>query len=223
MDVKQQVFMRLKPKARAFGFNKDELMGVAVNIANNLQFEEDALEDEINAEIDKQVDAVIPFLKLAQTNANRVIEKTRKELAPQEAEDEPQIKNHPAKSEPKAETDEMPAWAKALIESNKALTEKVASMQGEKTLNARQARLETLLKDTGTFGTRTLKSFAKMSFDTDEEFDDFVAEVESDLKSYNQERANAGLQTLGAIPTQGGGKKEEILTDAEVEAIVASL
>lgn len=222
MDVKQQVFMRLKPKARAFGFNKEELMGVAVNIANNLQFEEDALEDEINAEIDKQVDAVIPFLKLAQTNANRVIEKTRKELQPQEADDEPN-KTNPVKTETKTETDEMPAWAKALIESNKALTEKVASMQGEKTLNARQARLETILKDTGTFGTRTLKSFAKMSFDTDEEFDDFVAEVESDLKSYNQERANAGLQTLGTIPTQGGGKKEEILTDAEVEAIVASL
>lgn len=222
MDVKQQVFMRLKPKARAFGFNKDELMGVAVNIANNLQFEEDALEDEINAEIDKQVDAVIPFLRLAQTNANRVIEKTRKELLPQEADDEPN-KTNPVKTETKTDPDEMPAWAKALIDSNKALTEKVASMQGEKTLNARQARLEAILKDTGTFGTRTLKSFAKMSFDTDEEFDDFVAEVESDLKSYNQERANAGLQTLGAIPTQGGGKKEEILTDAEVEAIVASL
>lgn len=222
MDVKQQVFMRLKPKARAFGFNKDELMGVAVNIANNLQFEEDALEDEINAEIDKQVDAVIPFLRLAQTNANRVIEKTRKELQTQEADDEPN-KTNPVKTETKTDPDEMPAWAKALIDSNKALTEKVASMQGEKTLNARQARLETILKDTGTFGTRTLKSFAKMSFDTDEEFDDFVAEVESDLKSYNQERANAGLQTLGAIPTQGGGKKEEILTDAEVEAIVASL
>lgn len=222
MDVKQQVFMRLKPKARAFGFNKDELMGVAVNIANNLQFEEDALEDDINAEIDKQVDAVIPFLRLAQTNANRVIEKTRKELHPQEAEEEP-TKANPVKTETKTEPDEMPAWAKALIDSNKALTEKVASMQGEKTLNARQARLEAILKDTGTFGTRTLKSFAKMSFDTDEDFDDFVAEVESDLKSYNQERANAGLQTLGAIPTQGGGKKEEILTDAEVEAIVASL
>lgn len=222
MDVKQQVFMRLKPKARAFGFNKDELMGVAVNIANNLQFEEDALEDEINAEIDKQVDAVIPFLRLAQTNANRVIEKTRKELQPQEADDEP-TKANPVKTETKTDPDEMPAWAKALIDSNKALTEKVASMQGEKTLNARQARLEAILKDTGTFGTRTLKSFAKMSFDTDEEFDDFVAEVESDLESYNQERANAGLQTLGAIPTQGGGKKEEILTDAEVEAIVASL
>lgn len=222
MDVKQQVFMRLKPKARAFGFNKDELMGVAANIANNLHFEEDALEDEINAEIDKQVDAVIPFLRLAQTNANRVIEKTRKELQPQEAEEE-QTKANPVKTETKTETDEMPAWAKALIDSNKALTEKVASMQGERTLNARQARLEAILKDTGTFGTRTLKSFAKMSFDTDEEFDDFVAEVESDLKSYNQERANAGLQTLGVIPTQGGGKKEEILTDAEVEAIVASL
>lgn len=222
MDVKQQVFMRLKPKARAFGFNKDELMGVAVNIANNLQFEEDALEDEINAEIDKQVDAVIPFLQLAQTNANRVIEKTRKELLPQGAVEDPS-KTNPVKTETKTDPDEMPAWAKALIESNKALTEKVASMQGEKTLNARQARLETILKDTGTFGTRTLKSFAKMSFDTDEEFDDFVAEVESDLKSYNQERANAGLQTLGVIPTQGGGKKEEILTDAEVEAIVASL
>ena len=78
MDVKQQVFMRLKPKAKAFGFNKKELQGVAAKIADNLTFEEDALEEDVNASIDEKIDAVLPFLQMAQAQANRIIDASRK-------------------------------------------------------------------------------------------------------------------------------------------------
>lgn len=36
-----------------------------------------------------------------------------------------------------------------------------------------------------------------MNFENDEEFEQFLSEVEEDLKAYNQERADAGLSTLG--------------------------
>lgn len=42
MDRKQQVLLKLKPKVKAFGFNKKELMSVAAKIADNLNSEEDA-------------------------------------------------------------------------------------------------------------------------------------------------------------------------------------
>lgn len=51
MNRKQQVFVRLKPKMKAFGFNKKELMSVAAKIADNLTSEEDASEEDVNAEI----------------------------------------------------------------------------------------------------------------------------------------------------------------------------
>lgn len=42
MDRKQQVLLKLKPKVKAFGFNKKELMSVAAKIADNLTSTDDA-------------------------------------------------------------------------------------------------------------------------------------------------------------------------------------
>lgn len=38
MDRKQKVLLMLKPKVKAFGFNKKELQGIAAKIADNLTF-----------------------------------------------------------------------------------------------------------------------------------------------------------------------------------------
>ena len=114
----------------------------------------------------------------------------------------------------------MPAWFKAYREQQDA---RFAALEGEKTSSLRKSKLESLLKDTGTFGNRTLKSFSKMNFENDEEFEQFLSEVEEDLKAYNQERADAGLSTLGTPPAAGTGKPDkeiELLTDAEIDSIV---
>lgn len=50
MDRKQQVLLKLKPKVKAFGFNKKELMSVAAKITDNLTSEEEASEEDVNAE-----------------------------------------------------------------------------------------------------------------------------------------------------------------------------
>ena len=80
------------------------------------------------------------------------------------------------------------------------------------------------MKDSGTFGTRTLKSFNKMSFENDEEFEEFLSEVTEDLKVYNQERANAGLSTMGTPPAVGGGrqKEDETISDTQLQQLVDS-
>ena len=78
MDRKQQVFLKLKPKVKAFGFNKKELMSVAAKIADNLTSTDDASDEDVNAEIDTAIDAVLPYLQVSQSFANRVIEENRK-------------------------------------------------------------------------------------------------------------------------------------------------
>ena len=69
-----------------------------------------------------------------------------------------------------------------------------------------------------------MKNFAKMSFDNDEQFEEYYSDVEKDLKDFNQERASAGLSALGAIP---GAKtkqvKEEPFSDEEIAALVDQL
>ena len=116
---------------------------------------------------------------------------------------------------------EEPEWFKAFREQQEA---RFAALEGEKTTSGRKAKLEALLKDAGTFGTRTLKSFAKMSFESDDDFDEFYSEVEEDLKALNQERANAGLAALGNPPATDGNKpkEDEVISDAEIEALANS-
>ncbi|WP_106828069.1 hypothetical protein [Parabacteroides pacaensis] len=231
MDRKQQVLLKLKPKVKAFGFNKKELMSVAARIADNLTSADDASDEDVNAEIDTQIDAVLPYLQVGQSLANRVIEENRKKNDDDETDDDDDDgPSNTANRQPgsnkknpknKGKNDDAPEWAKSMLDTVNALKDEVTTLKGEKITNSRKAKLQAVLKDAGTFGTRTLKSFSKMSFENDEEFEEFLSEVEEDVKSYNQERADAGLSTMGTPPAAGGGKpkEDEPFSDNEIDAM----
>lgn len=235
MDRKQQVLLRLKPKVKAFGFNKKELMSVAAKIADNLTSTDDASDEDVNAEIDTAIDAILPYLQVSQSFANRVIEENRKKNDDDETDDDDddessnstnrQPGSNKKNPQNKGKNDDAPEWAKGLVQTVQILNDEIAALKGEKVTTTRREKLESLLKDAGTFGTRTLKSFNKMKFENDEEFKEFYSEVEEDLKSYNQERADAGLSSLGNPPGAGSKKQEknEVLTDEEVIAIAKGL
>lgn len=219
MTREQMVLNMLKPKVKAFGFNQKELKGIAAKIANNLTSEEEASEEDVNAEITTQIEAAIPYLQFAQSQANRLLEEWRKNHPEpdEDDDDEPSPIKGSKKNPPKNENNEQ---LKQLLDAVTALTGEVANLKKEKTTTTRKARLEELLKDTGTFGSRTLKSFSKMNFDSDEDFEEFLDEIKEDLENYNQERANDGLGKLGKPTTTGGGQeKNEVLTDDEIKAL----
>ena len=238
MNRKQQVFVKLKLKAKALGFNKKELQGIAAKIADNLKSEEDASEEDaseedVNAEIDERIEAVLPFLTFGQSQANRLLDEWKKnhpdpdDDAGDDDDDDTsgqkQQRQTGSKKNPQNKgknDDDTPEWAKGMVKTIETLTGKITALEGEKKISEQKAKLEAVLRDTGAFGTRTLKSFSKMKFENDDEFDEFISEVEADLKAYNQERANAGLSTLGNPPGAGGVKqKEEPLSDAEIDAL----
>ena len=243
---KVKVLDYLKPKVKALGFKKDDIESIAADIADNLdEVDDEASDEDINAVIKPAVDAVIPSLKIAQKMANRAIEDYRKK---QEKANEPteEPKKEPAK-EPTKEPEKKPSseesktdnettlLLKSLTESNKQMLETIKGLQTEisgikakTTSEKRRALLDELLKDTGTFGKRTIKSFEKMKFETDDEFDEFVNDVKEDLEQLNQERANEGLRKFGAPkvdPKPADDKKNipQPLTEAEQEELAASM
>lgn len=237
MDKKQLVFLRLKPKAKALGFNSKELRGIAAKIADNLTLEENASEEEVNTAIDNAIDAVLPYLGFGQSLANRTLDEW-KNKHPEDEEDEEgeegeegegndpksQKRNKSSKNPQNKGNDDTPKWARGMLQTIQNLTSEINTMKGEKTTNERKLKLEEKLKDTGTFGKRILKSFAKMKFENDDEFEEFMEGVDEDLKAYNQERADAGLETMTNPPGGGKSKKEEEpFTDAEIEAMAASM
>ena len=228
MDRTQRVLLKLKPKAKALGFNQKELQRAAATLAGNLNSDENASTEELDAEIDTLIDAALPFLSLGQSMSNRLVNELKKQQEIDEDDDEGDDDTAPApKKTPKSTTkpakandDEAPAWAKAMMQKIEAQDKELAALRGEKLTDTRKSKLEALLKDTGTFGNRTLKSFNKMKFDSDEEFDEFISDVEADLKTLNQERANKGLDALGAPPAaQKGATKEEPYSEDILEAM----
>lgn len=223
--------LKKKPKVKAFGFNDKELKGVAAKIADNLDSADDASDEDVNAEIEKKVEAVLPLLEFGQSYANRVIndrlngnedDDNNDDDDEEDDDDESSKKSKskkPSKNNKGKKPDEEPEWFKTYRES---MEKKFAELTGERVADRRKAKLEKLLKDTGKFGERTLKSYARMKFETDDDFDEFFSEVEEDLKSENQERANKGLEKLGA-PATGGSerkdKKPEVLSDDEIKEV----
>lgn len=222
----QQVLMMLKPKVKALGFSQKELKGIAAKIADNLTSTEDASDEDVNAEIELQIEAAIPFLQFAQSQSSRVIEEWRKnhpDVKDDDVNDDEPLDNpNPKTSKKTSQSNETNEQMKQLMEMITKLTGEISSLKKEKTTDSRKSRLEKLLKDSGTFGTRTLKSFSKMNFESDEEFEEFYEEIEDDLKAYRQERADAGLENLSNPPAGGGKpkKEDEPYSDDEIDAMV---
>lgn len=227
MNRVQLVLLALKPKVKALGFNQKELKGIAARIADNIKLDEEASEEELSAEIESQIEAILPYLQLGQSQANRVIDAWKKSHNSEtDDDDDDDDEGQPGSKKSvknKNGNDATPEWAKSMLDTVKALTDEVTALKAEKTTTSRKSKLEALLKDTGVFGERTLKNFSRMKFENEEEFEDYYSEVEADLKKLNQERADAGLSSLGAIPgvQKKSAPKEEVLTDDEIKALAS--
>lgn len=220
MNKELLVFQSLKPRVKALGFNKNELKGVAAKIANNLNIEDDATDEDVNAAIEEAIDAVMPYLEFTQKVSSRVINDYKKTTGKPVDGDDDDDDIEPQPKKQKQTKDDTPEWAQLLVKQVEELKGELTAVKAKEKTATRKDKLSAILKDAGSYGSRTMKNFAKMKFETDEEFDEFLEEVEADLEAYNQERANEGLGKLGGSPNLGkGAEKKEVLTDDEIKEL----
>lgn len=102
-------------------------------------------------------------------------------------------------------TDDTPEWVKALQGTIQGMASEIQTLKGNKVLGDRKAILEDKLKDAApAFKSKILKDFARMNFENDDTFNEYLTETEADLGVFTQEIANQGLSGIGkpAIPTQ---------------------
>lgn len=204
--MKEKVLQALKPKVSSLGFSKDELEGVAETISTNLT--DESTEEQIN----QAIDAVIPFLKVSQSMATRVINQQKKETSKKE---------ETSKSEKKEEVSdpEEPAWFKtyreetdkkfsALIESKAKETRKAQFIQKLDGLSDAQKE-------------RKLKDFDRMSFKDDDDFTSYLTELEETVKAEIQEASNENLGKIGR--PLSGKKNNGQATDDEVKEVINNL
>lgn len=224
---------------KALGFSRKELKGVAANIANKLQLKDDATDDEVSEGISDAIDDVLPLLQLTQSAVDRQVSEYKStHSAPDDddvLDDEPDDDNVPARRSPspkgkKGKKDSDDDQDSATLNAIKELTKAVATLQGDvtalksgNTTNSRTAKVRELLKDTGKFGERELKSFSRMKFENEDEFEDYLEDLKENIEEENKERLEKGLDALGRIPapdTKPQPKEEDkLMSDDEVKKL----
>lgn len=97
------------------------------------------------------------------------------------------------------------------------------TMKADRVKASRESRLDEIVKDAGVYGKRIKENYGLMTFNTDEDFEKFLGGIQEDIKAFNQERADKGLDILGAPGIGGAGdsEKPETMTEAEVDALAA--
>lgn len=202
--MKEKVLQALKPRAASLGFTKEELESVVDSISGTLQ--EDATEEQINA----QVDAVIPFLKLSQSAATRIVN-AKKEKTQKETETSPEVKK--VSDNPEAKKDEeAPAWAKAMMQE-------IADLKGDKVIKSRQERFNETIKDLSEKQKEMIRlTFKPASYQNDDSFEEDIQKIQSLLPELVQEQSNNGLKEMGK-PVKGGTTSKEA-SDEEVKQII---
>lgn len=240
----QQLLKALKTsdEVKALGFNKEEIKSLASDMDKNLEIKDDASEEEVESVIDEAVDKAIPFLKMAQKASSRIIKKSLSKKGDEDDDEEeddeqqdaddledkqPAKKSKPQTRQPKSDDDdEVKTLLKAILKKQEDHEKELSSLRNGNLTDKRRSRLEKLLKDTGTFGKRTLRQFDRMTFADEDEFEDFLDDIKDDLEETNQERANAGLAKLGTVPDIGGKTEEKdkpkVLTDKELDKLAES-
>ena len=238
-ERQRKVFTLLRTKTKALGLNRKELESLALKIDKNLQLEEDASDEDVNAAIDEAIGAVLPFLEVSQSVAQRSIQTALQRRQAQQDEDDDDEDDDPdddgqgdgegdrnnrqrgkgkKNRNPKhnSEDSELMKLIKEQSEAIKSLKGQIETMQGDRVHDSRRTKLKKLVENTGTFGKSVLKQFDLMTFKDDDAFDDYLDDVQKDLDELNQERANACLKKLGEVPA---GKRNKSPEDKSVDVL----
>lgn len=201
----------LKPKTKALGFSKKELKSVAEHISDNLDLEEEASEEDVEAAITAQIDAALPLLKLTQSAVSRIVN-ARAAKADEDDDDDdettPGKKSHNG-SNADGETTE-------LLKALNSLKEEVASLKKERKTTDYKSRVTELLGKKGDkVLQRELKRLSRMSFADEDEFEDYISELEDDIKDIPDIKKSLGDPGTG----DDGGIKPEELGDSDIADI----
>lgn len=182
--MKTKVLQALKPKVASLGFTKEELESVVETISGTLQ--EDASEEQINA----QVDAVIPYLKLSQSAVTRIVNAKKKEELPKAPKASTTTKEADEGAEPEDKFEK-------LLKVIEAQNEKIDALVNKDVKTSRREVYVSKLKDLPEAIQKSkLKDFDRMNFKDQDDFDSFIQEAETDIPVIKQAIADSELSEM---------------------------
>ena len=210
----EKILQALKTKYAHLGLEESVLKAIATRLAA-------AVKDD--TEIENAVKGVEEEVKLLQsvadkgrtslTKAEEARKKLEKELEEMRAKSNP---NPPTPhTEPKP--DEMPEWAKGLLQAVEKQNETIAAFQAEKQQQTAKERFLGQLKAQGV-SEAFYKHHLGRTFKDDTEMDAFVSELKADEQAFLQTQANTGLSSHSGNVFGGGTDANGV--SAEVQAYI---
>lgn len=208
--------------AKFQGVRKDGLTALARSLA--LQC---ASEDEAKALVDKITDAQVnEFVKEYRADVDKEVSESNKtfETNLKKKFDFVQKKTpEPGGGDPKPNPNDISEIVKAAVaEAVKPFQEKLSSYEQSDLAKSRLQSLNEKLAECKdeTFKAQTLKDFARMKFDSDDEFNEYLNGKVADIATANQALADANLSNSGGTPLFS--QKEESGISKGVAEYVAS-
>lgn len=189
MSLKIKIATRLRAKFPGVSLSKKSVEAVADKLATLLT--DESTDDEIDAKLDER-NTHWSFEDQKKYDDYQTAKEARE--AERKAGKKPteEGKVDPPAEDPNESTQDK--LLKQLIEQNKLLFGEIASIKGEKVTNTRKEQLAAKLENApDAFKNKILKDFGRMKFETDDEFNDYLSETETDAADFVQEQSNAGL------------------------------
>ena len=213
----EKILQSLKTKYAHLGLKEAVLKVIATRLATTVKDD---------TEIENAVKSVEEEVKLLQsvadegrtslTKAEEARKKLEKELEEMRAKSNQNPQNPPTPSTD-PNPDEVPKWAKSLMEVVNKQNETIAALQAEKQQQSAKERFLNQLKTQGV-SEAFYKHHLGRTFKDDEEMNAFVSELKADEQAFLQTQANAGLSSLSGS-VLGAGKDNNGVS-ADVQAYI---
>lgn len=205
--MKEKILAALRLKYKPYGYSAKALEAVADHLEGTVKEEGD---------IETAVNGVDGLLKTFQSEVARLAGEKKKEGEQQQQQEQ----QKPEETKP----DDTPAWAKALIDSNKTLLDEVNTLKQGKTIESRKSQLETALKDAPqAYKDTVLKAFGRMSFADDADFETYLTETKTDTASAIQASADLGLNAMGQPRKAAGGNDTKTASKEELDTLMKNI
>lgn len=107
------------------------------------------------------------------------------------------------------EDDDIPSWAKALIDGQTRLNERLDGIEKGKAADARKSKFMEIIKDAPEkFRERAEKKFSRYTFKDDEDFEEYLEELAEEVEEVSTtEQSKGGIVTPPKGGNKGGGSE----------------
>lgn len=202
----EKILQQLKTRYKDLGLSETILKVMAEKLALTVKEE---------TEIESSIETVAGEMKIFQSFADqqRTLQAEIKKLAEAKPEEKkPEVKPEEVKPE---EGEKVPAWAQALLDANKTLTDDLNNFKAEKSNQSNAEKLTSKFKELGVNENFYNLQMQGKTFQNDEEIEAFATSVKDAEDAYLQSTNNTRLAAMSPPKFGGADVEGEVSSDVK--------